>query len=349
MLNWQTLSTLVNAEDPFVLVTVGRVSGSSPRETGAKMLIQSHRTLGTIGGGNLEFFAQTHARELLATAPDNQLSEYTTSLVPKFDQCCGGVVQLIFEKVHPASSTWLNQLQYVIQQNAQAWLKSDLIRGERSLITATEERPSYAENQEEISFQDVTVPQWHALQHQLIEPIQSTALPIFLFGAGHVGRALLNQLQWLDADITCIDSRAEQQPALRADNVQYRITDDWASIIEHAPDHAYFLVMTHSHELDYRLTQAILEKGRFAYFGLIGSRTKKVRFERQLKQHSLSDTTLARMTCPIGLPQITGKSPEVIAASVTAQLLQVQSEHTQTAKSAAFEQDAHATFLNQTP
>ena len=89
-----------------------------------------------------------------------------------------------------------------------------------------------------------------------------------------------------------------------------------------APPGAFHLVLTHSHDLDLALTQAILRRGDFGWFGLIGSGTKRARFEHRLRERGFANDLIERMVCPIGLPGIAGKEPEVIAISVVAQLLQ---------------------------
>ena len=91
-----------------------------------------------------------------------------------------------------------------------------------------------------------------------------------------------------------------------------------------APAGAYFLVMTHSHALDQSLAEAILARGDFAYFGLIGSATKRRQFERRMAARGVSAERLAGMTCPIGIPGIKGKEPATIAVAVAAQLLEVR-------------------------
>ena len=88
-----------------------------------------------------------------------------------------------------------------------------------------------------------------------------------------------------------------------------------------APADACYLVLTHSHDLDMAITQAILQRGDFAFFGLIGSKTKRERFRHRLQQRGLADAQIDRMVCPIGMPGIEGKEPEVIAVAVVAQLL----------------------------
>ena len=90
-----------------------------------------------------------------------------------------------------------------------------------------------------------------------------------------------------------------------------------------APPGALYLVLTHSHDLDLALAYAILKRGDFRFFGLIGSKTKRVRFERRLAERGIAAETIACMTCPIGVPDIAGKEPEVIAVAVVAQVLQM--------------------------
>ncbi|MCU0814574.1 MAG: XdhC family protein, partial [Burkholderiaceae bacterium] len=85
---------------------------------------------------------------------------------------------------------------------------------------------------------------------------------------------------------------------------------------------AHYLVLTHSHDLDLRITEAILRRGDFAWCGLIGSKTKRARFLHRFEERGIAPDVLARLTCPIGVPGIVGKEPEVLAVGVVAQLLQ---------------------------
>jgi xanthine dehydrogenase accessory factor len=96
--------------------------------------------------------------------------------------------------------------------------------------------------------------------------------------------------------------------------------------VRQAPPGAFYLVLTHSHELDLAITEAILRRGDFGYLGLIGSATKRARFLHRFQQRGIAEAALARLTCPIGVPGITGKQPERIAVAVVAQLLQAASK-----------------------
>ena len=95
--------------------------------------------------------------------------------------------------------------------------------------------------------------------------------------------------------------------------------------VKEAPRGAFYLVLTHRHDLDLRIAEAILRRGDFGFFGLIGSQTKRARFIHRFEERGIAAQAIARMTCPIGVPGIEGKEPEVIAASVVAQLLQAAS------------------------
>lgn len=316
MLNWKVISEQYQTDTSFVLVTVAKVQGSSPRETGAKMLVNKHKTLGTIGGGNLEFFAIQQAKEILNCSEDNSMTEHKTPLIPQYDQCCGGLVQLIFEKVNPKTSHWLHELHNLVSKNQQAWLITNIKEKQRFIQTSLETEPTNSPQ---------NTP-WLTKQSILIEPVHNTALPIIIFGTGHVGKALINQLQHLNVHITAVDSRAEQLPKTSGNNIMSIHTENWQNIVTKAPNNAYFLVLTHSHKLDYQITEEILQKEHFDYCGLIGSKTKKIRFERQLLSTGISQLQLNKMTCPIGLPSIQGKTPEIIAASVVAQILEISTQ-----------------------
>jgi xanthine dehydrogenase accessory factor len=151
--------------------------------------------------------------------------------------------------------------------------------------------------------------------------------PLFtlqLYGAGHVGRAIARLL----ADIACrvqwIDERADEFPVEPGPpHLQRVCVDAVEAEVAHAPPGAFYLVLTHRHDLDERITQAVLARGDFGYLGLIGSATKRARFLHRFEARGVPHDTLARLTCPIGVPGIAGKQPELIAVAVVAQLLQV--------------------------
>jgi xanthine dehydrogenase accessory factor len=148
---------------------------------------------------------------------------------------------------------------------------------------------------------------------------------VWLFGAGHVGRALAHALAPLPLTLTVIDSRddflAGSGPAGLPEGVTTIATDRPEGEVPHAPPDAVFLVLTHSHALDFELVRAILARGDFRFLGLIGSAAKRSSFRRRLAARGVAQADLDRITCPIGIAGIAGKEPAVIAASVAAQVI----------------------------
>jgi xanthine dehydrogenase accessory factor len=153
--------------------------------------------------------------------------------------------------------------------------------------------------------------------------------PLFtlqLYGAGHVGRAIVRLLTGINCRVQWIDERESEFPDEHSlAHIQRVCVEPVEAEVATAPAGAFYLVLTHSHDLDLAITQAVLARGDFGYLGLIGSATKRARFEHRLQQRGLAPALLQRMVCPVGVPGITGKEPEVIAVAVVAQLLQAAS------------------------
>jgi xanthine dehydrogenase accessory factor len=159
---------------------------------------------------------------------------------------------------------------------------------------------------------------------------EPNGLHLQLYGAGHVGRAIARLLADLPVTVEWIDEREHEFPPERAPGqpwparIRRTAVDAVEAEVTTAPTGAAFLVLTHSHDLDLRITEAILRRGDFGYLGLIGSDTKRARFMHRFEQRGIAAELLARLTCPIGMPGIEGKQPEVIALAVVAQLLQLR-------------------------
>lgn len=155
-------------------------------------------------------------------------------------------------------------------------------------------------------------------------PAAAPRFVLQLYGAGHVGRAIVRLLDGLPCRVHWVDEReGEFPPGPSAPHIERLCVEPVQAEVAAAPPGAFYLVLTHSHDLDMAITEAILRRGDFAYLGLIGSATKRARFLHRFEARGIPADTLARITCPIGLPGITGKEPEVLAIAVVAQLLQV--------------------------
>jgi len=160
----------------------------------------------------------------------------------------------------------------------------------------------------------------------LAQRLRTGDTPLALFGGGHVGKALIRVLGTLPFAITWIDSRDEIFPTEVPDNVRCEHSDPVQAAAADLAAGTRVLVMSFSHAEDLDIVAACLrrlrERGDLPYVGLIGSKTKWGTFRHRLQERGFRDDELARITCPIGIPGITGKEPEVIAVSVAAQLLQ---------------------------
>jgi|ERR1035437_4080102 xanthine dehydrogenase accessory factor len=294
-----------------VLVTVARTQGSTPREAGATMIVGQNDISATIGGGHLEWQAIHLAHKLLQ---DNschpQVSRF--NLGARLGQCCGGVVWLLFEQI-PASSLpqWL-EFRDTVERNETLHRQLDSTR--QASIWSNTTAPGH----ETMLSGDLEY--WCFSQK-----VSATRFPVFIFGAGHVAQALVRQLKLLGARMSWIDTREDAFAGFATAGIHAFVTDTPESEVAGAPAGTYFLVMTHSHTLDFSLCEQIYTRRDFAYFGLIGSRSKRLSFEHRLVDRGLPPDRLSELTCPIGIPGIVSKEPQAIALSVAAQIFQIHS------------------------
>jgi xanthine dehydrogenase accessory factor len=304
-MNW--LATLVRLQQqnvPAVMVTVVSITGSTPREVGAKIIVTATQLFGTIGGGNLEHQATTIAREQLQINQPQQMRRFP--LGAGLGQCCGGLVNLLFEPIFE-SIHWIAQAQ-ALQLKSQDWVRAVTTSGGQDCFLIVDRalenlRPK--------------------LDGYYYETVQKPDFELLLFGAGHVGKAMVKVLAEMPVSIQWIDNRDEQFPADIPDNVEVICTDTPEAEIEAANAGCFFLVMTHDHGLDQRLAEQILKRDDFAYFGLIGSKTKRRMFEKRMARRGISPDRFDDMVCPIGIDGIHSKQPAAIAISVVAQLMRV--------------------------
>ena len=329
-----------------ILVTVAAAEGSVPREAGARMLVTPTQVWDTIGGGHLEFSAIAVARDMLGEA----LTSFSTSaalptslavhrhlarfaLGPTLGQCCGGVVHLAFERITPVAAAALPALYERWQQGLPGWRLTALDSVQEAVIFDAAGRvvagavPAVMPALDFDSTSPCRLLRDGAGQRWLLDAGLPHRARLILFGAGHVGAAIVRVLATLPCHVTWVDARPEQfltvSAAALPANVTIDINEAPESAVDAAPAGASFLVMTHSHALDLQLAQRILERGDAGWFGLIGSRTKRIQFERRLRFHGVADARIAGMTCPIGIDGIDGKAPAVIALAVAAQLQQI--------------------------
>lgn len=273
-------------------VVVAGVEGSAPREVGASMLVWHTGQQGTIGGGALEWQAVQQARALLETGGSRV---DRLALGPSLGQCCGGAATLVTE-IYGAVPDGP-----VI---ARAVDGSPMPLSVKRLLAA-------ARNQG-------TLPMPQLVHGWMIEPATMPQRQVWIWGAGHVGRALVDVLSPLpDLALTWVDIAADRFPD--TDKARILPVRDPADAVPLAPPDAEHLIVTFSHALDLELCHRLLSHG-FAGCGLIGSATKWARFRSRLAALGHLPDQIARIACPIGNPAL-GKHPQAIAVGVAADLL----------------------------
>ena len=293
-----TLASAIKAHGPVVRVVVASVAGLAPREVGAAMLIWADGQLGTIGGGALEWEATARARAMTGAARVDRLP-----LGPALGQCCGGAVTLVSERFDTAPQDGLVFARRIDGGSAMPLAVKRLVTAARS---------------------EGLRPAAQLLDGWMIEPISRPERAIWIWGAGHVGRAIVDVLVPLpDLAITWIDTGKTRFPADIPKTVTQVVAADPGTLVSHAPPDAEHLILTFSHEIDLDLCHRLLVHG-FARCGLIGSATKWARFQARLASLGHSSMEIARIDCPIGDPGL-GKHPQAIAVGVAATLLKNQS------------------------
>ncbi|MBV8031169.1 MAG: xanthine dehydrogenase accessory protein XdhC [Betaproteobacteria bacterium] len=302
MSDWlASLEGHVEAGGEAVRVVVAATRGSAPREAGACMLVSRESVEGTIGGGHLELRATGIARAMLSSSGvATRLDRFP--LGATLGQCCGGAVALWFERFGGRDLAFLREASIFRASHREAHLVTVLEPGaspQRSLHPSSIEAPN-----------------------DLVERLNPMRTPLWLFGAGHVGSALVRSLRDLSFDATWIDSREDAFRDALPPHVTPRHADSPELEVASAPADAFFLVMTHSHDLDYAIVKAILRRDDFSWAGLIGSETKARRFRQRLAAQGFATERIARLVSPIGIDGIESKLPGAIAISVAAQLQQ---------------------------
>lgn len=327
------ICSLSTDNDCCIVVTVAGVRGSAPRELGAKMIVTGRETIGTIGGGQLEYQCTKIAFEQLrqkGSYADERLQR-RFPLGTNCGQCCGGVVDIMFERVALSSAAWLSDLKRLHDDRCPVVLVTPVSKKSGRYLV-TEERCIHFDERSDgpgeiiAAARQLIIDNGSAvlLDDFLLEPILQSEFHIAVFGAGHVGAATVDVLSKLDCRLRWIDSRRNIFPAHLPDNVTAVESANPAREVAAMPEGSTYLVITHSHPLDYEICDQVLQRGDFAYCGLIGSMSKRRRFERSMRKQGMPDSLLERLTCPIGVSGIESKKPADIAIAVAAELLRTR-------------------------
>ncbi|TCM58409.1 molybdenum cofactor sulfurylase [Rhizobium sp. PP-F2F-G48] len=256
-----SLQAFLAREAQIVLVEVAETRGSTPRETGAFMLVSPTDAHGTIGGGQMEHMAIDHARAMLAgIAADIRLD---IPLGPEIGQCCGGRVALSFRRLDAPA-------------------RDDLDAMLNARINGFPE--------------------------------------VWLFGGGHVGRALADALVLLPVRTFAVETRRNELD-LMSSGASPRLTAMPEALVKDIAPGSAVIIVTHDHALDFLIAREALARTDLAYAGMIGSKTKRATFASWARDEGLEDAALSRLVLPIGGKTVSDKRPAVIAALTAAEVL----------------------------
>lgn len=321
------LAAAIAAHGPVARVLVLAAAGSTPRPEGTAMLVWPGGQQGTIGGGALEWEATAMARARLADAPVRQSGPSRLSapapaplsaplpapvqvrlpLGPALNQCCGGSVTLLIEVFAEAPGEAPAYARPVAPGAAPAPPLSVTRALARARNGSGQRAPLLTEG-------------W------LVETMRAPRTPVWIWGAGHVGRALAATLAPLDSlALTWLDTDRARFP--EAPCTPPTVAPDPAALAATAPPDAHHLILTYSHSLDFALCDTLSARPA-ASIGLIGSATKWARFRTRLAAQGRTSAQISRITCPIGDPTL-GKHPQAIAISTAAQLLSMLEKQAQ--------------------
>jgi len=320
-----------------VRVTVLDVDGSAPREAGATLIVSEIEMRGTIGGGRLEFEAINEARRMLAEDSEQRwlrrMLQYP--LGPALEQCCGGMVTLFYERfgdddmaeiaarvLEAAVFDGRRRYRGVLVRSTKSGIAPVIVHGRRSSVDLPAHVLAQARNMERgTARRDFSAIVAADREMFAAEPIETARPVVCVYGAGHVGRAVVDALALTGFAIRWYDVDEARFPAPGKRGIRRVASDDLAAAAEATPPRAYHLIMTFSHALDEALAQVLIARTDTAYVGLIGSETKAARFRQRFQRAGLGAEEIGRLVCPLGIAGLEGKAPHVIAASVVADLL----------------------------
>lgn len=324
-LTWyDALPALAASGERCVLVTVAEVRGSAPREAGTSMLVTPRATIGTIGGGQLEYEATGSAHAALERSATQPAWLQRYPLGPSLGQCCGGHVSLLYEVIDAGPREWHTAI------GTPGALRAACVGGQTCCVMVNGQCVgSLGDDALDFAVQSCAAGMHRLSTHGdaavacLVHAVAPRRPRLTVFGAGHVGKALVRVAESLPWSVHLVDSRAHEFPTPIPSNVEAVCVDDALPVIDALPAGSACLVMTHSHALDLALVARILARDDIVFCGLIGSLTKRRRFEKQLHELGLSKDTISRLVCPIGTDGISSKEPAAIAVATVAQLLPV--------------------------
>ena len=320
----QAMIRRIREGERVVLCTILASSGSSPRGAGARMAVfQDGSTMGTVGGGQVEFLAAQEAMEVMESGNTLIRSfDLAPAQVASIGMICGGKVTIYYQLLTETELPTLLDMERALSTDENAWLYLLIREGrvESFRIVSGEE----AQQDPEHYCSKAVLVQGEPLEYY--EPIMRAGR-VFIFGGGHVGQALVPILAGVDFRVTVYDKRKELATKEHFPSAEEVIFGDYEHIFDKVTlkPSDYVVIMTPGHESDYALLEQVL-RYETTYVGCIGSRHKIAKTQALLREAGISEERIKSVHSPIGLP-IGAQTPAEIAICIAAEMILHRSQN----------------------
>ncbi len=309
----------------LVLVSIVENAGSTPRGAGAKMLVlEDGQSLGTIGGGAIEFEAQKTAKEVLETKQNCMRTFHLSQQdVAQLGMICGGQATVYLQYLNPENSFAIQAYQkalHCLDEREEFVLLTNIESGKVWVLQPNDT------SQTPVSYADIVEPCTHLYDNgqYVADPFHARSRAL-IFGMGHVGAELVPVLQHLDFYTVAMDDRPEFLTREHLPAADERKMVDFSRALDgfELTAHDYIVILTRGHMHDYSVLRLAVHT-KAGYIGVIGSRTKVALSLQKLREESVLEEDIARIHAPIGVP-LGGRTPQEIAISIAAEMIRVRS------------------------
>ncbi|MBN2403747.1 MAG: XdhC family protein [Spirochaetes bacterium] len=338
----EAVRLLENKKD-FALATVITRDGSTPRASGAKMIIRDDGSiLGTIGGGSLEATVMTKAAAVLKEGK-SRIEEFHLNIkdLDSLGMICGGDLEVLVDYIDSSNPEYLEMYRTTLtfyKQKKTSYLVT--------LIPS--EETEYKPKKQFVMLEDGSIPGVKVADADVFASFVSKGVSykianygqnkraileainiphrVFIFGAGHVGEKLGWILNFVDFPVTILDDRPEYANPQRFPYADVKVVDSFEKPLDmlDIDRYSFIVIVTRGHVHDGTVLACSL-KTDAGYIGMIGSRRKRDGIYQRLLSSGCTADDLKRVYAPIGIP-IGDETPEEIAVSIAAQLIKVRSE-----------------------
>ena len=301
-----------------VLCTILASSGSAPRGAGARMAVFADgTTMGTVGGGEVEFLATQEALEVIRTGNTTLRSfDLAPAQVASIGMVCGGKVTIYYQLLTETELPVLADMENALHTDENSWIYLQIREGRVESFRVISGEEAMADPEHYCS--KAVLVKGEPLEYY--EPLMRAGR-VFIFGGGHVGQALVPVLASVDFRVTVYDKRKELATAEHFPMAENVIFGDYEHIFDKITlkPSDYVVIMTPGHESDYALLEQVL-RCETTYVGCIGSRHKIARTQALLRQAGISEERIKSVHSPIGLP-IGAQTPAEIAVCIAAEMI----------------------------